>query len=313
MKAVMYHYIREFDYEFPYFKYLHVDDFRKQLDYFDQKYGFVSKCDFIKSLETGVFKPGVILTFDDAFKDHYSYVFPELKKRGLWGIFYVPTSPYVDSKILDVHKVHLLLGKFGGSAILELLTEFVDSSMLSHNEVGDYQKMTYQTQLNDENKDAVSVKRILNYFVSYKYRSSLINRLMSVLFENEQDILKNFYLSLDEISQMSSSGMMFGSHTVSHPVLSKLDNEQQRIEIEESFSFLNENIQGITHQTFCYPHGGFHTFTDFTETVLCENEVCFSFNVEPRDINTNDLLDRPQALPRYDCNLFPYGSIRKTD
>ena len=33
----------------------------------------------------------------------------------------------------------------------------------------------------------------------------------------------------------------------------------------------------------------------------------FSFNVEPRDISLDDLKNRKQALPRYDCNQFLYG------
>ena len=34
MKAVMYHYVRPFDKAYPYFKNLHFDDFKLQLDYF---------------------------------------------------------------------------------------------------------------------------------------------------------------------------------------------------------------------------------------------------------------------------------------
>ena len=43
---------------------------------------------------------------------------------------------------------------------------------------------------------------------------------------------------------------------------------------------------------------------------LVENEnEPISFNVEARDINTDDLLSRPQSLPRFDCNQFPFGAI----
>ena len=43
MKAIMYHYVREFNSKFPYFRYLDINNFEKQLDYFEQRYGFVSK------------------------------------------------------------------------------------------------------------------------------------------------------------------------------------------------------------------------------------------------------------------------------
>jgi len=310
MKAVMYHYIREFDEEFPNFNYLHFDDFCKQLDYFEKEFGFISKNDFMKSLQTGITKPGIILTFDDAFKDHYNYVYPELVKRNLWGIFYVPTSPLVNHKVLDVHRVHLLLGKFGGKKILSLLTNLVDESMLSDKDVDDYHHLTYSSQKQDGNKDEVKVKRILNYFVSYQYRNKLISKLMSSLFNGEDELIKNFYLTVDEMADMKAAGMVIGSHTVSHPVLSKLDPDLQRGEVIDSFSFLHKHLGIIQPKTFCYPHGGFHTFTPYTEKLLTEQNVLFSFNVEARDIDSNDLVNRPQALPRFDCNMFPHGSLR---
>ena len=60
-------------------------------------------------------------------------------------------------------------------------------------------------------------------------------------------------------------------------------------------------------KTFCYPYGGFHTFTNLTEDILRKEGVKFAFNVESRDIDLNDLQSRPLALPRYGCNEFTFG------
>lgn len=105
MKAIMYHYVRQNDPELPYFQHLHLEDFEKQLDFFSEQFGFLSKADFLQSLETGTPKDGVVLTFDDGFKDHYQYVLPCLRERGLWGIFYIPTGFYHSGKLLDVHRL----------------------------------------------------------------------------------------------------------------------------------------------------------------------------------------------------------------
>ena len=82
-------------------------------------------------------------------------------------------------------------------------------------------------------------------------------------------------------------------------------DEQER-EIVESFAFL-EDVTGSRPITFCYPYGGFHTFTEDTEQLLATHGALFSFNVEARDVSTDDIRHRPQALPRHDCNMFPYG------
>ena len=119
MKAVMYHYVRPFDPEFPNFKNLHIDDFKQQLNFFEEEYGFITKQEFIQCLKNGKTKEGVILTFDDGLSCHSNYVFNELKEKNLWGIFYIPTLPYVEKKIIDVHRIHLLLGKENSQEVLD--------------------------------------------------------------------------------------------------------------------------------------------------------------------------------------------------
>lgn len=105
-------------------------------------------------------------------------------------------------------------------------------------------------------------------------------------------------------------GIIIGSHSLSHRVLSNLSEAEQRREITASFEWLDEIVGGLSVRTFCYPFGGFHTFDETTERLLEEIGCRFAFNVEPRDINERDLRERPLALPRYDCNQFPYGQAR---
>ena len=117
MKSIMYHYVREYDDKHPNFRFLDVQNFRKQLDFFEKNFGFVDQDEWQKFVDNGEMplrEGKIVLTFDDAMSCHYDYVFPELLKRNLWGIFYVPTAPYMDNKLLDVHRVHLLCGAVDG-------------------------------------------------------------------------------------------------------------------------------------------------------------------------------------------------------
>lgn len=308
MKAIMYHYVRPDNPELPYFRHLHIDDFVKQLEYFGNEYGFISKDDFQNSMATQEPIQGVILTFDDGFKDHYQYVFPELIKRNIWGIFYIPTSPFITKKLIDVHRIHMLIGKYGGNNIADAMQGIIKEEMLSHEHVKEFHSETYSRQKNDPSTNYV--KRLLNYFIDYKYRESVIDQLMSIFYRNESEITTDFYMTKSQIEKMNLDGMVVGSHTVNHPVMSKLSRNMQEKELVESFCFL-ESITGKSAiKTFCYPYGGFHTFTSETEELL-ENIGChFSFNVESRDISKGDISNRRHALPRYDCNQFPHGSYR---
>lgn len=301
----MYHYVRPADPELPHLRHLSLEGFKKQLAFFAREYGFCSKVDFLRSLQTGMPTPGVVLTLDDGFKDHYQYVLPYLLKEGLWGIFYIPTSPYQSEKLLDVHRVHMLLAKYGGPVIYDALREIAVEDILSHAHVHGFRTMTYSNQ--KDNQFTILVKRILNYYISYEYREMVIDELMHKFVPDERSLVGQFYMSTEEIKQMQASGMLIGSHSVNHPVMSKLPKDKQENEIRESFAFIDQVTGGLALKTFCHPYGGFHSFTKETEILLKDNGCSFAVNVEPRDIDSLDLKTRVQALPRYDCNEFPFG------
>lgn len=114
----MYHYVKESAKGFPFFRYLSLKNFKKQLDFFEKNYGFVRFDEFcLLKKEPDFFshlKGKILLTFDDGLKEHFSLVFPELKRRGIFGIFFIPTLVLERKRALAVHTVHYLLGKMGG-------------------------------------------------------------------------------------------------------------------------------------------------------------------------------------------------------
>ena len=304
MKALMYHYVRPERADLPYFRYLHVEDFARQLDWLEENCGFASREDFERSVVTGEPVEGAVLTFDDGFSDHFEHVLPEFLKRGLWGIFYVPTGVYERAELLDVHRIHVLLGRHGGIAVLERLVELIDDDMLIDRDNAAFRTKTYRYQDNDEATN--EVKRILNYYISYDHRAQVLGQLFAEMIGSEAEEFARFYMSAEHLRAMTEAGMVIGSHSVSHPVFSKLGVDDQWREIDRSFDFL-ETTLGHDIATFCYPYGGFHSFTDDTERLLVRRGCRYAFNVEPRDVEPSDLQNRPMALPRYDCNMFAHG------
>ena len=310
MKSIMYHYVRPDSAKLPFFRHLHVEDFRRQLEYLANEFDMIDRETFLRSIESGNVPPNAcVLTFDDGFKDHFRFVLPEFQARGLWGLFYVPTGMYQSGELLNVHRIHLLIGGRGGKAIADELENLIDDGMLSDEHRDEFRNQTYRTQSNDE--DTLYVKRCLNYFIGYEHRKQVLDELMEAFWEDEQQLVEDFYMNETELSAMQRTGMLLGSHTVTHPVMSKLDDDAQLREITDSFAFLDRVTGGLPVRTFCYPHGGFHTFTEATERLLTEAGCAFSFNVEARDITNVDVTRRPQALPRYDCNMFPHGKCRE--
>ena len=73
MKAIMYHYVREYQSSHPNFRFLDFKNFKKQLDLFESNFGFVSYDEwknFFNNGEMPLQKGKVLLTFDDAMQCH---------------------------------------------------------------------------------------------------------------------------------------------------------------------------------------------------------------------------------------------------
>ncbi len=93
MKILYYHYVRPAPADMPHFRYLHLEDFLAQLDFLGEEHGFVKRADFLEAVREGTDLPrGVALTFDDGLRDHVDYVLPELERRGLWAMFFIPNG-----------------------------------------------------------------------------------------------------------------------------------------------------------------------------------------------------------------------------
>ena len=65
------------------------------------------------------------------------------------------------------------------------------------------------------------------------------------------------YLTWDEISSMQDAGMVFGSHTLTHPNLETLSAEQMHRELQESKDILSQKL-GHAVTDFCYPSGKYN-------------------------------------------------------
>lgn len=293
----MYHYVRPNSEEYPFFRNLNLESFKNQLDYFQDNIGFLSKEEYKDSIKTGISKRGVVLTFDDGFKDHHEYVLPELQRRGLWGIFYIPIGQYKTNKLLGVHRVHYLKGKYGSDFVLKkVLNKFgdlnIDGSLIQK-----FDNTTYHYFDRDDTEK--TLQRLLNYYLDYPTRDRILDSMMADLFD-ESVIFDDLYLNENEIKNLEKAGNIIGPHTVNHKVLSRLTYDEQFLEIKESVEFLM-NILDMDYKSFCYPYGYPSSYNHDTlkiiETLGFDDACIFDNVFSNKDINKYE-------MSRVDCNQF---------
>jgi len=309
MKAIMYHYIRPQDAAQPHLFYLHADDFQRQLDHFEQQYSFVSQQQWQAALATPheALSSGVVLTFDDGLIDHYRYVRPILAERGLWGIFYVSSATLQAQQLLSVHRVHYLLGRFGGTRVLNVLEQLLDDNLFIDGFYEQLKVAPYAMQSMDEH--SLRVKKIVNYALKPECKGPLLGELFRQLAGDESAVAQQFYMNSAQIREMAAEGFTFGAHGHSHNLLSKFSGDSLSSEVSGSVQALNR-VLAQPSDTFCYPYGGPDSWNDQVLSELQQQQIRYGFCVEPADISAADLQQRPLCLPRYDCNAFPHGKAR---
>jgi peptidoglycan/xylan/chitin deacetylase (PgdA/CDA1 family) len=297
MKPMMYHYVRPQAAGLPFFPYLALRDFERQLDHFAERYGFVGREDFVAWVHGGPAPDGVLLTFDDGLRDHVDYVLPALERRGLFGVFYVSSGPALTGEILDVHKVHLAVGRIGGEAALGWLTEEAPALVPAE---------TSKTHYSAQNSDHATkvVKDLFNYRLSPAERGPVLERLLHHAFDGSPPSWRDIYLDQEEMRALHASGMGVGPHSHKHLLLGRLPPDEEKAEVELSCAFVESAGCGLSFG-YCYPYGSFNARTEAT---VAATGCPFAFGVAGADITEPLAAAARYALPRYNCNAFPHGA-----
>ena len=316
LTVVMYHYVRDLKHSrYPSIKGLDVALFKEQVAFLKKHYSFVTVEEVIAATQ-GIHKlPShpVLLTFDDAYIDHFTYVFPILKNEGVQGAFYAPVKAITQYKVLDVNKIHFILASTPEEKMSSLLKE-IALLLDKYREVYHLESFEFYykklAQLDRfDTKEVIFVKRLLQVELVEELRNIITTELFEkIVGVEEAAFSRELYMSEDQMKCMVSAGMHIGSHGYDHYWLGSLPKEQQAVEIEESLRFINKiygNRGGYKQKewTICYPYGNYN---DDTITLLKENHCALGFTTEVKlaDIN-NQMGDNVFKIPRLDTNDLP--------
>lgn len=126
LTVVMYHYVRDLqNSRFPEIKGCDVRFFREQVQYIKKHYNPVTIEQVLDSYNGGDKLPdhAILLTFDDAYADHFTYAFPILEHEKIQGVFFPPVKAVKEHTVLDVNKVHFILASTSVDKMPQLLGE----------------------------------------------------------------------------------------------------------------------------------------------------------------------------------------------
>lgn len=234
----------------------------------------------------------ILLTFDDGLKEHYNFVFKELLKRNILGVFFVPTKPLTEKSftLLTVHKSHILYGYLGWD---EYIKQFLKLISISLNELDSMIKnKPYKNAYPYDLPLIAKFKYMINFQLDKDSLEKLNDNLISKFIPNK--LLKDFYCTEENLQEINRSGMIIGAHGHDHTALSKLNFSGQFNQIKKSEkilrSIINSNISVIS-----YPFGDEFSINEDTIKIVKKLEYKLGFLAE--NSKENDYL----KLPRIDC------------
>ena len=303
---ISYHYVRELKAsKFPEIKGLETSAFIKQLDYFQEFYKFLTVEDCIDAIYSNKTIPpnSILLTFDDGYIDHYENVFPILKERGIQGSFFPPGKTVLESKVLDVNKIHFLLASVTQidklvNDIFLLLDKYRLECSLKTNDYY-FQRLALKNRY--DSKEVMFVKKLLQKELSLELRSKIINELFhKYVSKDEKGFAKGLYVNKRQLKVMKQSGMIIGSHSYNHFWLNTLKRKDQLKEINLSLDFLNELGVASEDWVMCYPYGAYDSsLIEILKEKKCK--LAFTTQYDIAKLNEQNCFN----IKRLDTNDFP--------
>jgi peptidoglycan/xylan/chitin deacetylase (PgdA/CDA1 family) len=307
LTIVTYHYVRDLARtRYPAIKGRDVSSFRRQLDYIGTHHTVVTAQQVIAAVKYGdpLAEDAVWLTFDDAYSDHYSVVFPLLHERGWQGSFFPPSRTVQYGELLDVNRIHFILAATPDHAcIINIIRDFIDN----HQECDSVRPFSqYWDELarpsRMDSPEIIFIKRVLQHGLPEDLRNELARNLFDrFVGVDSAAFAAELYMTPEQLRTMIRCGMYVGSHGARHYWFDRLDPVSQRKEIDESLDFLRALGAPTNDWVMCYPYG---SYNDTLLPLLRERgcSIGLTTKVAVAQLGTDD----PLVLPRLDTNDLPH-------
>lgn len=319
LTVVMYHYVRDLkNSRYPAIKGCDVRDFREQVLFIKKHYTPVTVEQVIESYNGGDKLPphAILLTFDDAYADHFTYAFPILEHEHIQGVFFPPVKAVTEHVVLDVNKVHFILACTPAEKMPSLLEELRGMIMQNKEQYGLDSFDAYFEKLAVANrfdpKEVIFVKRLLQVALPEELRCKMTTGLFEKTVGMDESMFsRELYMTIDQIKCMVDCGMHIGSHGYAHYWLSSLSKDKQEYEIAKSIEFINMVGGDVNNWTIGYPYGDYN---DDTIALLKKHGCRMGFTTRVAVANLDGGgEDALYKLPRLDVNDLPKDANAEVD
>jgi peptidoglycan/xylan/chitin deacetylase (PgdA/CDA1 family) len=222
---------------------MRVSLFKSLIAYITQHYQVINLEEFVTGGNREKLSRPATILFDDGYKDNIEYAAPILEQYRCPASFYVVTGCIDANRPTWTYIVDFLLQQ-SRVPVLTLDLDFAPREFQQHTfrdaadrlELGSRLKPWMKSLSNDE-------------------RTRVLNSLQRVF--NDVEVPGDKMMNWNELRQMQTAGFIIGSHSVTHPLLASIRNEDELFfELTESGRRIKEEL-GQFPITISYPIGSY--------------------------------------------------------
>jgi peptidoglycan/xylan/chitin deacetylase (PgdA/CDA1 family) len=189
----------------------------------------------VDRLRSGRLPPrAACVTFDDGYRDNAEVALPILQRRGVPATFFVATG-YLDGGCMWNDKVVAALRAMPGPAL----------------DLGSWGLPVFQLDDVDARRRAIQAILPALKYLPGRERESRAAELVSMA---RVPVLEGAMMEEAHVRTLRAAGMEIGAHTVTHPMLTRVDAAEARREIVESGRRLSDLLREPV-RLFAYPNG----------------------------------------------------------
>ncbi len=222
----------------PLYASLSPEAFDQQMGYLRERYRVISLAELIRELERpDAAGQAVAVTFDDGYRDNYTHAFPVLQKYGIPATIFLAVGAIESGEVAWYDRVFLALQVLPGP-VLDLDVDIPRRYLLPSPQA--------------RHEAALDIVARLRKLPEGQQRQCCADLEKKVALPAQE--LADRMLTWEQVRAMHQAGVSFGSHTVTHPVLSRLTASAVETELRDSKRILEERI-GSAVEDFAFPFG----------------------------------------------------------
>jgi peptidoglycan/xylan/chitin deacetylase (PgdA/CDA1 family) len=253
------------------------DLFRRHLSWLKEEFHIIAMEEMRDVLQgkKPMLSNSCLVTFDDGWQDNYEFAKTPLEQQSIPATIFLPYDYIGEEQVFWQEEMLARLSQLNESE------NNTDKQML--------EEISGITGTTD--------KHTLRAFVTclkgkgYAEIYSILDRLREYQKDKPVNLKHDAYMGWQQVGEMAAAKIDFGSHALSHRILTQIDHEDAKHEISESKSLIEQKTGSVVN-AIAYPNGNSNRVI---EKFVAESDYQLGFTMDRGYVSKDS---NPLALPR---------------